>query len=174
MAAGAPVPQGDVMDNGGVWGWITTHLWAAWGIVALGLAAAEMLMLDFTLMMLAAGALAGAVVALIAPGLWWLQILVAIAVAILTLAIIRPTLLRRIRQLPGYRSSVDTLIGASGVATQAITGTSGEVRVSGDQWSARAFDASMTIKPGEPIEVYDREGLTLLVYPVTGTRELPR
>ena len=36
--------------------WISSHLWAGWGILALLLAAAELLTLDLTLLMLASGA----------------------------------------------------------------------------------------------------------------------
>lgn len=44
--------------------WVRQNLWAGWGVLALGLAAAELLTLDLTLLMLAGGALAGGVTAL--------------------------------------------------------------------------------------------------------------
>jgi membrane protein implicated in regulation of membrane protease activity len=88
--------------------WVAEHLWTAWLILGALLAVAEMLTLDFTLLMLAAGALAGGAVAFAFPSLVWLQILVAVGVAVAMLALLRPTLLRKIRNLPGYRSSVDT------------------------------------------------------------------
>ena len=60
--------------------WLGANLWSLWGITALGLAAAELFTLDLTLLMLASGALAGGVVALVFPGLFWLQIVVAVVV----------------------------------------------------------------------------------------------
>ncbi len=39
--------------------WLAEHLWVAWLTLAALLAVAEMLTLDFTLLMLAVGALAG-------------------------------------------------------------------------------------------------------------------
>ena len=65
--------------------WISSHLWAGWGILALLLAAAELLTLDLTLLMLASGALMGGVTALIFPSMVWLQALVALATAVATL-----------------------------------------------------------------------------------------
>lgn len=154
------------------WDWITRHLWAGWGVLAAGLAALEMLTLDFTLLMFAIGAAAGGVTAVFAPGLWWLQIAVAIVAAFLSLAILRPTLLEKIRKAPGYRSTTDSLLGSTGTATAEITGTGGEVKVDGQLWAARSFDPTISIIEGQSIEIYDRDGLTLLVYPVDPSREI--
>ena len=44
--------------------WVRENLWAGWGVLAMALAAAELLTLDLTLLMLATGALAGGIVAL--------------------------------------------------------------------------------------------------------------
>ena len=57
--------------------WLGDNAWALWLTLAILLAVAEVLSLDLVLIMLAVGALAGTGSALIAPGLWWLQILVA-------------------------------------------------------------------------------------------------
>ncbi|RMB59753.1 NfeD family protein [Tessaracoccus antarcticus] len=161
------------MGEDGLFGWLAAHAWAFWGVIALGLAAAELLTLDLTLLMLAAGAAAGGATALVFPGVWWLQVVVAIAVAILTLAVLRPTLLAKVRNAPGYRSSLESIVGSSGVATAQITGSVGEVKVQGQVWEARSFDPSITVAPGQDIEVYGLEGITLIVYPVEHlTREL--
>ncbi len=154
------------------WEWVTRHLWVGWGVLAAALATLELLTLDLTLLMLASGAVAGGLTALVFPGLWWLQILVALAVAFLTLFMLRPTLLRKVRNAPGYRSSTDSLMGSTGKATGEITATGGEVKVEGQLWSARAFDPDMKIEEGQDIEVYDRDGVTLLVYPVNPHREI--
>jgi membrane protein implicated in regulation of membrane protease activity len=145
--------------------WVSAHLWAGWGLLAVGLAAAELFTLDMTLLMLAAGALAGGAVALVFPGLVWLQVAVALATAVATLFLLRPTLLERVRRAPGYRSSLDTLIGASGVTTTAITARAGEVKVDGQVWEARSYDGSIEISAGESVEVLGLDGITLLVYP---------
>ena len=146
--------------------WLRDFAWAAWGILAVGLAALEMLTMDLTLLMLASGALAGGLTALVAPGLWWLQVLVAVVVAVLTLLLLRPTLLDKVRNAPGYRSSLESLVGSTGRATAQIDANGGEVKVSGQVWDARSFDPGVTILEGHEIEVYGLDGVTLIVYPV--------
>ncbi|GAA3877243.1 NfeD family protein [Tessaracoccus defluvii] len=146
--------------------WLGANLWSLWGITALGLAAAELFTLDLTLLMLASGALAGGVVALVFPGLFWLQIVVAVVVAVASLFLLRPTLLEKVRNAPGYRSSLDNLVGARGTVTALVGAETGEVKVSGQVWEARPYDPTITIEPGEPIEVFGLDGITLIVYPV--------
>lgn len=145
--------------------WVSAHLWAGWGILALGLAAAELLTLDLTLLMLASGALMGGVTALIFPSLVWLQVIVALATAVATLFLLRPTLLDRVRRAPGYRSSLDTIVGAQAVNAKPISSSGGEVTIDGQTWAARPYDPGMTIDAGENIEVLGIDGITLLVYP---------
>ena len=146
--------------------WIRTNLWAGWGILAAVLAAAELLTMDLTLLMLATGAVAGGVTALVFPGLIWLQIIVALVTAVLTLFVLRPTLLERVRRAPGYRSSLDKLVGSSGRSLAEITGSRGEVKVDGQVWEARSYDPSVVIAPDEDVEVFGLDGITLIVYPV--------
>lgn len=145
--------------------WFGDHRWAIWLIIALVLASAEMLTLDLTLLMLATGALAAAGVALVAPGAIVAQVLVGVVVAALMLFLLRPTLLARVRNAPGYRNSIQQLVGSIATATTEITADSGEVKVNGDVWQARAFDPTMKMLAGHKVEVYQVDGTTLIVYP---------
>ncbi len=146
-----------------MWQWLAEHLWVAWLTLAALLAVTEMMTLDLTLLMLAVGALAGGLVAIALPGLLWLQITVAVAVAVAMLALLRPTLLAKIRSLPGYRSSVDKMVGSPGVALTEITATGGEVKVAGEVWSAHSLEGN--IAAGTEIEVYRIDGPIAIVYP---------
>lgn len=152
--------------------WFRANGWIGWGLLAIGLAAAELLTLDLTLLMLAVGALAAGATWFVAPGLVWLQALVGIAVAALTLWLLRPSLLDRVRNSPGYRSSLDQLVGATGVATAEITPGGGEVRVDGQVWEARPYDPQVRILEGQRIEVFGMDGITLLVYPSSSATPL--
>ncbi|HML50987.1 MAG TPA: NfeD family protein [Propionicimonas sp.] len=143
--------------------WLAENAWVVWLIIAVGLAIAETSTLDFTLLMLASGALAGVGVALIFPGLIWLQILVALIVAVAMLLLLRPTLLAKIRSAPGYRSSLEKMVGSAGVAITEITTETGEAKVSGESWTARAVEG--TIPAGTEIEVYQIDGAVAVVYP---------
>lgn len=143
--------------------WLSEHLWVLWVSVAALLGVAELMTLDFTLLMLASGALAGGLVALALPGVPWVQIAAAVVVAVAMLALARPTLLRKVRELPGYRSSVDKMVGSSGVALTEITPGTGEVKVSGEVWTAHSMEG--TIPAGTEIEVYRIDGAIAIVYP---------
>lgn len=143
--------------------WLAEHAWVAWLSLAALLAVTEMLTLDFTLLMLAAGALAGGLVALAFPGVLWVQIIAAVVVAVAMLGLLRPTLLQKVRALPGYRSSVDKMVGSPGVALTEITPTGGEVKVAGEVWSARSIEGA--IESGTEIEVYQIDGVVAVVYP---------
>ncbi|WP_420176939.1 NfeD family protein [Luteococcus sp. OSA5] len=151
--------------------WFGDNLWAMWGALGLVLATAEMLTLDLTLLMLASGALAGALVSFVVPGLVWVQVLVALAVSAMMLGLLRPTLLRRVRNAPGYRSSINKLVGSEGLAIEPITRNGGQIKVNGEIWSARTMNSETTIDAGLGAEVYEVDGTTLVVYPVM--RQLP-
>lgn len=149
--------------------WLGENAWAIWVSLAALLGIAEILSLDLVLIMLASGALAGAGVALVAPGLWWLQIMVAAVVSLLMLVLLRPTLLRHVRNLPGYRSSVDKMVGSTGTASSEITSRpTGEVKIDGQSWTARSFDEDMVIEVGTEVEVYEIDGAIAVVYPKHG------
>lgn len=143
--------------------WVAENAWLVWLVLAGVLAVTETATLDFTLLMLAAGALAGATAAVFFPGLFWLQIAIALAVAVAMLALLRPTLLQRVRSAPGYRSSMDKMIGSIGTATSQITTAGGEAKVNGESWTARSVEG--IIAEGSEIEVYQIDGAVAVVYP---------
>ena len=145
--------------------WLGDNAWALWLSLAFLLAVAEMLSLDLVLLMLAAGALAGAGVAVVAPGLWWLQVAAAIAVSLGMLVLLRPTLLARVRSLPGYRSSADTLVGSSGYAISEISRRGGEIKVAGQSWTARPYETDAVISEGTEVEVFEIDGVVAVVHP---------
>src|SRR6187200_3095961 len=148
--------------------WLGDNSWALWLSLAFLLSIAEIMSLDLVLIMLAVGALAGAGVAVLAPGLWWLQILVAVAVTILMLLLLRPTLLVKVRSMPGYRSSAAKMVRSSGVATSQIDKSGGEIKVDGQHWSARPYSSDLVIEQGTEIEVFEIDGVIAVVYPKYG------
>jgi membrane protein implicated in regulation of membrane protease activity len=148
--------------------WLGDNSWAIWLSLAFLLGIAEIMSLDLVLIMLAVGALAGAGVAVIAPSLWWLQILVASGISIMMLLLLRPTLLAKVRNMPGYRSSSAKMVGSSGVATSQIDKAGGEIKVDGQSWSARPYSSDLVIEQGTEIEVYEIDGVIAVVYPKHG------
>ena len=144
--------------------WLNANGWGLWFIAAGLLAVAEMLTLDLTLLMLASGALAAGVTALLLPGLIWAHVLVGVVVAVTTLFVVRPLLLKRYRNAPGYRSSMEKMVGNSGRVVRAVTAAGGEVKVDGEIWTARSYDGA-TIEEGVEVEVFEVDGATAVVYP---------
>ncbi len=148
--------------------WLSEHAWAIWLSLAFLLAVAETVSLELVLIMFAAGALAAAGVAVLAPTLWWLQILVAAGVSVGMLALLRPTLLARIHNMPGYRSSAAKMVGSSGVAVSQIDKSGGEIKVDGQSWTARPYLSDLVIEQGTEVEVYEIDGAIAVVYPKHG------
>jgi len=147
-----------------MWEWLSANLWAVWLIAAALLAVTESLTLDFTLLMLAVGALAGAGVALLFPGLVLVQVLVAVGVAFAMLFLLRPMLMDKVRAAPGYRSSLQRMVGSTGRALTAISGNGGEVKVNGEVWQARSY-GDVEIDAGASVEIFEIDGTTVVVYP---------
>jgi membrane protein implicated in regulation of membrane protease activity len=148
--------------------WLGENSWAIWLSLAFLLGIAEIMSLDLVLIMLAVGALAAAGIAVLAPSVWWLQILVAAAVSITMLLLLRPTVLAKVRNMPGYRSSADKMVGSSGVAISQIDKSGGEIKVDGQSWSARPYSSDVVIEQGTEIEVYEIDGVIAVVYPKYG------
>jgi membrane protein implicated in regulation of membrane protease activity len=148
--------------------WLGDHAWALWLSLAFLLAVAEIVSLDLVLIMLAVGALAGAGVAVVAPDLWWLQVLVASGVSVGMLGLLRPTLLAKVRTMPGYRSSTAKMVGSAGLAVTQIDRAGGEIKVDGQSWTARPYSSDVVIDAGTEVEVYEIDGAIAVVYPKYG------
>ncbi len=147
-----------------MWEWVTEHTWAAWSAAAVLLAVAEMFSLDLVLLMLATGALGGAVVAGVGGGLA-LQILVAVAVALGTLVFVRPAVVRRLHGGPTLTTGHAALVGKQAVALEEVTAVSGTVKLAGEVWTARSFDEQAVIPAGATVDVFEIDGAIARVHP---------
>lgn len=144
--------------------WLREHGWQAWLIVSLILAGAEIATLDFTLLMMAAGALGGSAVAAAGLNIYF-QVTVAAVVAVSLLAFVRPTMARRLHSGPTIRTGPAALIGGTGVVLERVTEHAGRVKLSGEVWSARSLDESVAIEPGAKVSVAEIDGATAIVFP---------
>jgi membrane protein implicated in regulation of membrane protease activity len=146
--------------------WFRDHLTETWLGLAVLLGVAEMFSLDLVLAMLAMGAAAGMVTSL-ATDLVVVQFLVAILTSLGMLALVRPNLVRRLHTGPELRLGHTKLIGTQGTVTRTITALNpGEVKLSGQEWTAQPYDETLTIEPGETVEVLEIRGATAYVHPV--------
>jgi membrane protein implicated in regulation of membrane protease activity len=118
------------------------------------------------LLMFAAGALAAAV----AAGLGVTVLGQAIAFAVvsaLSVWVLRPII--RKHALPALKNAEQTigikaLEGAPGVALEQVTRDAGLIRVEGEVWTARVFDATQVIEPNERIRVIEVRGTVAMVW----------
>ncbi len=146
--------------------WLSENAWAAWLGIAAFLGIAELVSLDLVLAMLAVGALGGAVTAA-AGGALVLQLLVAVAVSVAMLALVRPSLVAKLHQGPDLKLGTSKLIGQRGTVTLRITGLAvGQIRLAGETWTAAPYDDSEVIEPGATVEVLEIRGATAYVHPV--------
>ncbi|MBT2420799.1 NfeD family protein [Streptomyces sp. ISL-22] len=138
--------------------------WFVWLLTAAALGVAEFFTLTLVFGLLAGAALVAAVVAGVGIGL--LGQLVALgAAAAVGLFIVRPVALRHMAQQPLTREGSDALIGKRAEVMQEVTATRGLIKLSGEEWSARALDESLVIPVGALVDVMEIDGATAIVYP---------
>lgn len=151
--------------------WFADNSWLGWVGVAIILAAIEVATVDFVFIMLAGGALAGALVAA-AGASFAIQVIVAIVVATLLIVLVRPLIKRKFMD-----SEVSHRIGASGLVgrvarvLQTVTETDGRVKLGGETWSARVPDGAAICQPGQEVRVIAIEGATAIVIGDAGAQE---
>lgn len=136
-------------------------LWLVGGVL---LAAAEVATGDFFLLMLAGGALAAAGYAVVGDEQYVLQAVVFAVVSVGLVVGVRPPLLRKVRQGELVPMNADALIGKKATVVQAVGHDGGQVKLSGEVWSARAYDPSQTLELGRTVTVMEIDGATAVVW----------
>lgn len=143
--------------------WLNDHLWAGWLALAVALGVLELVSLDLFLIMLAGGALIGAITALLGGPLA-LQVVLALISAVGLLAVIRPGVVRRLHSGPTLRTGAEALIGKRAmVLRELVHGTPGRVKIGGEEWTAEPYDEDDRIEVGETVDVVQIKGATAYV-----------
>lgn len=146
--------------------WFGDHLWETWLGLSVLLGVAEMFSLDLFMLMLAAGAMAGMVTALIGLPLAF-QVVVALAASVAMLALVRPKFAKRLHSGPELSLGHSKLVGLQAVVTSDITGVaSGLIKVGGESWTALPYDSTISIAAGETVEILEIRGATAYVHPI--------
>ncbi|QDP98768.1 NfeD family protein [Microlunatus elymi] len=138
--------------------------WMIWLAVAAGLGFIELaaMTLDFALLAVAALAAAGVAALGLPIGL---QFVAFFVVAILMVLLVRPVARRHLTRTPAIPSGTAALVGKSAVTLTEVGRDTGRVKIGGEEWSARAYDADLVIPQGTTVDVFAIEGATALVYP---------
>lgn len=134
-----------------------------WFIAAASLALLELLVGEMTLLMLGAGALTTAAVALAGVPMW-AEVAVFAVASVLFWVFLRPPLRRRMEKPLVLDETPRALVGSRAEVVEDIAGGKGQVRFDGTLWSARSLDPAETIPAGSHVTVYDIDGPVAVVW----------
>jgi membrane protein implicated in regulation of membrane protease activity len=138
--------------------------WVLWALLAVALAVGELFTPGlFFLGPIALAAIATALVATAGLGVA-VQLVVFIAGAAASVAILRPIARSHIRIPPLLRTGTDALVGAKAIVLVRVDADGGRVRLGGEEWSARSYLEDQVLEAGTRVEVAKIEGATALVY----------
>jgi membrane protein implicated in regulation of membrane protease activity len=137
--------------------------WQAWLGLAIALGVAELFSLDLMLLMMASGALAGMAMAMLGF-VWPVQVVVAVAVSVGMVALVRPNIVKRLHSGPELTLGHAALVGKQGVVVDEVSMQGGQIRVGGELWTARPYDETEVIEPGAPVDIFEIKGATAYVH----------
>jgi membrane protein implicated in regulation of membrane protease activity len=128
------------------------------------LAIAEVFTTTFVLIMLSAGAFAAAAAAALGLPLW-LQILAFGAVSAASLWMVRPAIQRYMhRGSDATPVGLAAIEGSHGLVLERVDLDHGMIKIEGEMWTARPYDATQVFEPGERVRVIEIKGATALVW----------
>jgi membrane protein implicated in regulation of membrane protease activity len=138
--------------------------WVLWMILAVLLGVAEAFTLTAVLGLLGAAALITSGVAAVGlpPAVQLLVFALASAAGVL---LVRPVAQRHALRPQLAAFGVDALVGRPAYALTDVTVREGTVRIGGEEWTARSFDADVVIPAGTAVHVMQIDGATAIVYP---------
>ncbi|MDW5328188.1 NfeD family protein [Plantactinospora sp. KLBMP9567] len=138
-------------------------LWIVLGVV---LVVAEIFTTTLFLVMFGVGAFAAAGAAALGAPLAF-QAVVFAAVSALTLVFARPVIQRhRQSALTGDEQpfGVQAIAGSTALVLERVDANSGVVKIDGEIWTARSYDATQVFGPGDRVRVIEVKGVTALVW----------
>ncbi|MEC3917772.1 NfeD family protein [Nocardia sp. CDC160] len=134
-----------------------------WLVAGILLAAAEMLTGSLVLIMLGVAALVTAGVSAATGSSVVVDAVVFGGVSIALLVGVRPFLLRRYATPPPHQTGVDALPGRTAKVLEQVDEHGGRVKLGGEVWSARPYDASETYPVGSTVFIMRIDGAHAVV-----------
>lgn len=144
---------------------LAQNAWIAWTVIAVLCLIMEVTSGDFFLTCFAIGAIGAIVPAALQLPLW-VQIVVWVAVSVLSIYFIRPFILEHLHSKEDERkSNADALMGRTGRVTEAIPADGhGYVQIDGDSWRSVSATGE-AIAEGCEVVVVARDSIVLTVEP---------
>jgi len=137
--------------------------WFLWIAGALVLGLLELTSLDLVFAMLVVGALAAGGTAALGFS-FVVQALVFTGVSVIGLVVVRPYVKRAAdRSVPDAPTNVDALTGRSALTLTEVDDRGGQVKLSGETWSARTTERGARIAADTDVVVVRIDGATALV-----------
>ncbi len=136
--------------------------WLIWILLAVVLAAGEVMSLSFFLAPFAVGALLGAAADLAGAGSA-VAIVVFLASSGLMFGLVRPIARRHMRTPAQLRTGTAALVGKTATVIERIDADGGAVKLEGEVWTARPYMADEVIESGSRVHVVEIRGATALV-----------
>jgi len=135
--------------------------WMWWTVAAVLLLLAETATATLACAMAAIGAAVAAVLGLLGVGIYG-QLPAFVLVSVGLIAFIRPAVMRH-QALPGLRTGVAALVGRDALVTSRVDAHAGQIKLSGQTWTARAADPEAVFEPGSVVHVAEIDGATAVV-----------
>ncbi|MDP8968901.1 MAG: NfeD family protein [Actinomycetota bacterium] len=136
--------------------------WMIWVLLAVILAAGEIMTLGFFLAPFAAGALLGAAADLAGAGAI-VSVLVFLISSTLMFGLLRPVARRHLRTPAQLRTGTAALVGKTATVTTRVDAGGGAVKLEGEIWTARPYLGDEVFEPGSHVHVVEIRGATALV-----------
>jgi membrane protein implicated in regulation of membrane protease activity len=136
-----------------------------WLVIGVVLAIAEMFTSTFVLIMFSVGAFAAAAAAALGLPIW-IQLAAFGAVSAAALAGVRPILQRHLQSSTADHAPMGlaAIEGSAGLVLERVDADHGLIKIEGEMWSARPYDATQVIEPWERVRVIEIKGATALVW----------
>ncbi|CAN5160220.1 NfeD family protein [soil metagenome] len=138
------------------------NAWMFWILLAVILAAGEVMTLGLFLAPFAAGAVLGAAADLAGAGAV-ISILVFLISSGLFFVLLRPVSRRQLRTPAQLRTGTAALVGKTATVTTRIDAGSGAIKLEGEIWTARPYDGDAVYESGRRVHVVEIQGATALV-----------
>ena len=135
-----------------------------WLIAGVLLAVAELFTLDFVLIMFAAGAFAAAAAGVLHAPVF-VQVIVFAATSALGVVAVRPAIKHRFHRGAEHAvMGIEAFEGTEALVIEEVGQDRGMVKIGGELWTARPYDATQVIEAGERVRVVEVKGATALVW----------
>jgi membrane protein implicated in regulation of membrane protease activity len=137
-----------------------------WIVLGVALVIAELFTVTLVMVMFAGGAFAAALAAALGASVT-VQVGVFAAVSAASLLAVRPVIRRHRRSAMESGEEpfgVEAIEGSTGLVLERVDVDKGLIKIDGEIWSARAYDATQVMETGERVKVIEVKGATALVW----------